>query len=220
MTSDDLPPGSADARRDDDRRWLSQLRTPVERPRPGAAPALDGGAAVPHLALVAPVGNTEPTRSLQGCACGRTLDEVVAGQYCLCGRNAMLTGAWAEVVLGEQRHRRFLRKLDTAVRILRVLGAGDTLLAHVLPVHAGDIGSVTHRWTLHLAVPARVSTADVWWRGYPFALIRRVPQAPWLSRAESRSGLRLTDGRTTLEIIDAFLHASGGPLEILVGPYG
>jgi hypothetical protein len=144
--------------------------------------------------------------------------EIVPGQYCLCGRNPVFTGVWGVVETGDQRRQRFLRKLDSAVRILRVLADDDATLAHVLPLHTSDIGSVIHRWTLNLALPARESSADAWWRGHRFQRIRRVEQAPWLDRAARRgaaacaSPTAVVPGRSSMDSC-----ARGRPVEILVG---
>jgi hypothetical protein len=142
----------------------------------------------------------------------------VAAPQCLCSRDPTFLGVLGMIETGEQRRQRFLRSLDSAGRILRVVGDGDATLAHVVPLHTSDIGSVLYRWTLNLAVPCRASRADACWQGYPVRWIRTVAQAPWLRLATRPGGLRLTDDSIELVVVDAFLATRGGPMEILVGP--
>jgi hypothetical protein len=204
----------------------ARARNENRRARPGAswsavrhepmARALDDASDTVRSAR--PDVPTAPTAALparRACACG---PGEPAAADCLCSRDPTFRGVLGMIETGEQRRQRFARTLDTAGRILRVVGDDDITLADVVPLTTSDIGSVIHRWTLNLAVLCRSSAADVWWEGYPVRWIRTVEQAPWLALAARRGGLRLTDDGIELEVVDAFLATRGRPMEILVGP--
>jgi hypothetical protein len=183
---------------------------------PPRGPALDETDGVAQsAALDSPTAPTAALSAGRRCACG---PGEVAAPHCLCSRDPTFLGVLGTVETGEQRRQRFLRTLDTAGRILRVVDDGNATHAHVVPLHTSDIGSVLYRWTLNLAVPCRASRADACWQGYPVRWIRTVAQAPWLRLAGCPGGVRLTDDRIELEVADAFLATRGGPMEILVGP--
>jgi hypothetical protein len=160
---------------------------------------------------------TAPTAAVSGrrvCGCG---PGPTAAVHCLCSHDPKFLGVLGTIETGEQRRQRFVRSLAAADRILRAVSDNDATLAHVVPLHTSDIGSVLRRWTLNLAVPCRASAADAWWQGYPVRWIRTLQQAPWLLLAARRGGVRLVDERIELAVVDVFLATRGGPMEILVG---
>lgn len=183
---------------------------------PPIARALDEtSGAVRFADLDLPTAPTAAVSARRVCGCGAG---PTAAAHCLCSHDPTFLGVLGMVETGEQRRQRFVRALGAADRILRAVGDDDATLAHVVPLHTSDIGSVLRRWTLNLAVPCRASVADAWWQGYPVRWIRTVQQAPWLLLAARRGGVRLMDERIELEVVDVFLATRGGPMEILVGP--
>jgi hypothetical protein len=185
----------------------------------GRAPmarALDEASGAVGLAdLDVPTAPTAAVSARRVCGCGRG---PTAAEHCLCSHDPTFRGVLGTVETGEQRRQRFVRTLAATNRILRAVSNDDATLAHVVPLHTSDIGSVLRRWTLNLAVPCRASAADATWQGYSVRWIRTVQQAPWLLLAARRGGVRLTDERIELEVVDVFLATRGGPMEILVGP--
>ena len=172
---------------------------------------------LPRRRLARGTGDTTaaPPAPPRGCTCPGA-PGADPRTYCLCGRNPMLTGAWILPAPGDGARARFVRPLDPAARLLRVRGSGDVTLGHLLPVRAGDVGSVAGHWSLEVAVLARPGEVDVWWRGYPFAIVRQAARLPWLERLAARHPVTLIDGDQALRVVDAFEHLRAEPLELLV----
>jgi hypothetical protein len=134
---------------------------------------------------------------------------------CTCG-SPLYTGAWFVRQGGGAPRAQRVRALGAIARVLRVRGPGDITLGHVLPVQSGQLGAETAAWTLEVAVLVRPAAAELWWRGYPFAVVRRAAQVPWLTRLRLRHPLRLVHGGHALAIVDAFEHLRPAPLQLLV----
>ena len=189
------------------------LVTPFERPRRRLARGTgDNGGPLDDALASGPVTQTEVRR--RGCTCPGDDPRT----QCMCGRNALLTGPWVVRGPSDGGRAQIVRPLDGSARILRARGPGDVTLGHILPVRAGDAGSIAGRWTLEVAVLARASAAELWWQGYPFAVVRRAAQAPWLARLGARHPLQLVDDVRVLVVVDAFEHGRAEPLELLVAP--